>query len=141
MHQCLNGAIHSRKCSIMTPTKWRSFVYILTEICHQRSKWLGPKPSQMPWILLEIQIFRNYFSVEQISNQIVTFSNNIWSGVKCLKYSILYLVSEICVFLAIVRCPSPSIQYTLWANEFLKMADFFIYLVQLKSFSNILKND
>ena len=24
------------------PAKWRNSVYVLTEICHQRSKWLGP---------------------------------------------------------------------------------------------------
>ena len=33
----------SRKCSIMAPAKWRNYVYALTEICHQRSKWLHPK--------------------------------------------------------------------------------------------------
>ena len=41
MYQCLNRAIPSRKCSINAPAKWRNSVYILTEICHQRSKWLG----------------------------------------------------------------------------------------------------
>ena len=26
----------------MAPTKWRNSVYVLMEISHQRSKWLGP---------------------------------------------------------------------------------------------------
>ena len=43
MYQCLNGAIPSRKCSITAPAKWRNSVYVLTEICNQRSKWLCPK--------------------------------------------------------------------------------------------------
>ena len=43
MYQCLNGAIPSRKCSIKAPAKWRNSVYVLTEICHQRIKWLGAK--------------------------------------------------------------------------------------------------
>ena len=37
-----NGAVPSRKCSIKAPAKWRNSVYVLTEICHQRSKWLRP---------------------------------------------------------------------------------------------------
>ena len=43
MYQCLNRAIPSRKGSIKAPTKWRHSVYVLTEICYQRSKWLGPR--------------------------------------------------------------------------------------------------
>ena len=43
MYQCPNGAIPSRKCSIKAPDKWRNSIYVLTEICHQRSKCLGPK--------------------------------------------------------------------------------------------------
>ena len=42
-YQCLNGAIPSWKCSFKTPAKWRNSDYVLTELCHQRSKWLGPK--------------------------------------------------------------------------------------------------
>ena len=42
MYQCLNGAIISRKYSIKAPPKRRNSVYVLTEICHQRSKWLRP---------------------------------------------------------------------------------------------------
>ena len=42
IYQCLNRAIPSRKCSIKAPAKWRNSVYVLTEICHQRSRWLGP---------------------------------------------------------------------------------------------------
>ena len=42
MYQCLNRAIPSRKCSNKAPSKWRKSVYVLTEICHQRSKWLSP---------------------------------------------------------------------------------------------------
>ena len=42
MYQCLNRAIPSRKYSIKTPANWRNSVYVLTEICDQRSKWLGP---------------------------------------------------------------------------------------------------
>ena len=45
MCQCLNGAIPSRKCSIKAPANWRNSVYVLMEICHQRSKWLGPNSS------------------------------------------------------------------------------------------------
>ena len=49
MKLCLNGAIPSRKCSVNAPAKWRHSVYVLMEICHQRSKWLGPWSS---WRLL-----------------------------------------------------------------------------------------
>ena len=43
MYQCLNKAIPSGKCSVKaSPAKWRYSVYVLTEICHQRSKWLVP---------------------------------------------------------------------------------------------------
>ena len=42
MYQCLNGAIPWRKCSIKVLAKWINYVYVLTEICHQRGKWLGP---------------------------------------------------------------------------------------------------
>ena len=42
MYQCLNEATPSRKCSIKAPAKWRNSVYVLTEICHLRSKWLDP---------------------------------------------------------------------------------------------------
>ena len=42
MYQCLNGAIPSRKCSITAPAEWSNSVYVLTEICHQRIKWLDP---------------------------------------------------------------------------------------------------
>ena len=30
------------KWSIKAPAKWKNSVYVLMEICHQRSKWLGP---------------------------------------------------------------------------------------------------
>ena len=40
--QCLNRAIPSRKCPIKAPAKLRNSVHVLIEICHQRSKWLGP---------------------------------------------------------------------------------------------------
>ena len=44
MYQCLNKAIPSRKCSINPPAiNEETLVYVLTEICHERSKWLGPK--------------------------------------------------------------------------------------------------
>ena len=43
MYQCLNGAIPSRICSFKAPAKWGSSVYVLTEVYHQRSKWLAPK--------------------------------------------------------------------------------------------------
>ena len=46
MYQCLNGGILSRKCSIMAPARWRNSVYFLTQIFHQRSKWLGPISSK-----------------------------------------------------------------------------------------------
>ena len=39
MHQCL---IPSSTCSIKAPAKWRNSVYVLTGICLQWSKWLGP---------------------------------------------------------------------------------------------------
>ena len=42
MYQWINGAIPSRKCSIKAPAKWKNSVYVLTEICHNRSKWFGP---------------------------------------------------------------------------------------------------
>ena len=42
MYQCIYGAIPSRECSVKAPAKWRNSVYVLTEICHQWSKWLGP---------------------------------------------------------------------------------------------------
>ena len=35
--------IPPRKCSIMAPAKWRNTGYVLTEIFHQRSKWLDPR--------------------------------------------------------------------------------------------------
>ena len=41
-YQCFNRAIPWRKCSIKPPANWRNSVYVLTEICHQRSKWLDP---------------------------------------------------------------------------------------------------
>ena len=44
IYQCFNGAI--RKCSIKAPVIWRNSVYVLMEICHQRSKWLCPKCRQ-----------------------------------------------------------------------------------------------
>ena len=37
MYQCLIRAIPSRKYSIKAPAKWRNALYVLTEICHQRS--------------------------------------------------------------------------------------------------------
>ena len=44
MYQCLNGfKITSRKCSIKVPAKYKISDYVLTEICHLGSKWLGPK--------------------------------------------------------------------------------------------------
>ena len=42
MYQCINKAIPSRKYSIKVPAKWRNSFFILMEISHQRSKWLGP---------------------------------------------------------------------------------------------------
>ena len=42
MYHCLIRAIPSRKGSIKAPAKSKTSVYVLTEICHQRSK-LGPK--------------------------------------------------------------------------------------------------
>ena len=41
-YQRLNGALPSKKCSIKAPTKWSNSDHVETEICHQRSKWLGP---------------------------------------------------------------------------------------------------
>ena len=41
MYQCLNRAIPLRKCSIKAPAKWINSVYVLTDISHQRSKWLS----------------------------------------------------------------------------------------------------
>ena len=41
-YQSLNGALPSRESSIKAAAKWRNSVYVLMEIFHQRSKWLGP---------------------------------------------------------------------------------------------------
>ena len=43
MYQCPNGEIPSRNCIIKAPAKWKNFVYVMTEFCHQRIKWLCPK--------------------------------------------------------------------------------------------------
>ena len=43
VYKCLKGIIPIRKCSIKSPAIWRNYVYVFTEIYHQRSKWLGPK--------------------------------------------------------------------------------------------------
>ena len=37
-------------------SKWRNSVYVLTEVCHQRSKWLGPK-SQSNFFLQFFAVF------------------------------------------------------------------------------------
>ena len=43
--RCVNGAISSRKCSILVPLRnllnEETLFIILTETCHQRSNWLG----------------------------------------------------------------------------------------------------
>ena len=36
--------IPTMKFSFKAHAKWRNSVYVLTEICHQISKWLGPMP-------------------------------------------------------------------------------------------------
>ena len=41
-YQSLNGALSSRKCSIKASTNGKTSVYVLTAICLQCSKWLGP---------------------------------------------------------------------------------------------------
>ena len=41
-YQSLNGALSSRKCSIKASTNCKTSVYVLTDICLQCSKWLGP---------------------------------------------------------------------------------------------------
>ena len=46
-YQRLNGALPWRKYSIKAPTKWKTSVYALTEICLQWSKQLDPKWSQI----------------------------------------------------------------------------------------------
>ena len=43
MCQCINEAIPSRKCSITTPAKCKTSVYVLTEICLQWSKRSCPR--------------------------------------------------------------------------------------------------
>ena len=43
MYQCPNGEIPSRNCIIKAPARWKNFVYVMTEFCHQRIKWLCPK--------------------------------------------------------------------------------------------------
>ena len=42
MYQCPNGEIPSSNCIIKAPAKWKNFVYVMTEFCHQRIKWLCP---------------------------------------------------------------------------------------------------
>ena len=51
-YQSLNRALPSRKCSIKTPAKCKTSVYVLTEICLQWSKWLVPKLHPLCLILL-----------------------------------------------------------------------------------------
>ena len=38
MYQCPNGEIPSRNCIIKAPARWKNFVYVMTEFCHQRIK-------------------------------------------------------------------------------------------------------
>ena len=51
VYQCLNGAITSRHAA-----KWKNYVYVLTEICHQRSIWL--------WLVL-LNLESNFFLLFQ----------------------------------------------------------------------------
>ena len=41
-YQSLNGVLPSMKCSVRTLSKCKNSVYVLTEICLQSSKWVGP---------------------------------------------------------------------------------------------------
>ena len=59
MYQCRNGAIPSRNCSIMTLANWRNSVYVLMEICHQRSKWLGLYCATWVYIFRQIRLSKN----------------------------------------------------------------------------------
>ena len=42
-----------RKYSITAPDEVRQSFYVLKEICHQRSKWFGPKSLEATDIVLE----------------------------------------------------------------------------------------
>ena len=75
MYQCLYGAIPSWKFSIKAPAKWRNSVYVLTEICHQRSKWLGPWSDFWCW---------------SNSNALIEASKPPWSAIFSDKIPLLF---------------------------------------------------
>ena len=97
MYQCVNRTIPSNKCPINGHSKWRNSVYVLTEICHQRSKWLGPRwekllitkywfkkiffqtggklPNSIDWYIL-LRIDENGFVVRIASNNSERFKGN-----------------------------------------------------------------
>ena len=76
MYQCPNGAVPSRKCSVKASAKWRNIVYVLMEMCHQRSKWLGPK------YVFYIQIFSpKYVS---LNSNLVRLVTQFFEEIKCV---------------------------------------------------------
>ena len=86
IHQCLSRA----------PAKWRNTVYVLTEIYHQRSKWLGPKSRLIAagFFHLTLQIIQNFpnwvqncFSPMVVGSQKFVLHCNLHNGQKMSKYA------------------------------------------------------
>ena len=121
MYQGLDGAIPSWKCSIKAPAKWRNSVYVLVKICHQRSKWLGPKYTT---ILPDIAGLQKTDSTKRLSNQ-----NRINSSVLCRFY--LYQCWFDCHIFQILHC---QWFYQITENKVLALSDFKIRVGITKRF-------
>ena len=108
MYQCNNGAIPSRKCSIKTPAKWRNSAYVLIEICHQSSKWLGPKGID------QIKIYFTYLHISDSSQQLTSENKNLlllynfffhaccactWGSTLKLSCIVDYKKAKMCIFI------------------------------------------
>ena len=108
MYQCFNWAIHSKKCSIKAPVKWRNSVYVLTEICHQRSKRLGSMHSGP--VLSKSWVFLIHFTREINPVKIINFYHQnvgIKNSYLCYSIHTYYLYRTLRIEKSIPRATVP----------------------------------
>ena len=130
MYKYLIGAIPSRKCSIKAPAKWRKSVYVLTEICHQRSKWLGPK--------YEIELYSSMVFVSPFVHSLYNFVFYITTQMKipCIMavtkgncHACLILYNNYCIIMDAAGCVKVNLTGPLKMIALVSKNNYFGYII------------
>ena len=132
------------------PAKWRNTVYVLTEICHQRSKWLCPwshfwRGDHTKCFDLTMDIISIFSS--RMENNVFTNDNPIemfeWKICLDMKNAIMTHLNSICawsyvdVMVLIVQCwIEGNIFYNLHSSTYVRIQSFTSLKADLRQYIN-----